>query len=78
KQLLKIKFLLTLFFLGSIGMVVKGIFFFNFIESNSYVDIYQSNITTPIGYDFLSYLFYCSFFFLFSFHIQFRTNKKFL
>lgn len=27
KQLLKIKFLLTLFFLGSIGMVVKGIFF---------------------------------------------------
>ncbi|EFD0809176.1 oligosaccharide repeat unit polymerase, partial [Escherichia coli] len=34
KQLLKIKFLLTLFFLGSIGMVVKGIFFFNFIESN--------------------------------------------
>lgn len=78
KQLLKIKFLLTLFFLGSIGMVVKGIFFFNFIESNSYVDIYQSNITTPIGYDFLSYLFYCSFFLICAFHIQFRTNKKFL
>ena len=62
KQLLKNKVSFDFIFSGFDRYGCKRDILFNFIESNSYVDIYQSNITTPIGYDFLSYLFYCSFF----------------
>ncbi|MBJ8835981.1 MULTISPECIES: O-antigen polysaccharide polymerase Wzy [Citrobacter] len=73
-----LKFLFFLLLLGTIGMVLKGIYFFYYIESNSYVDIYQNNIKVPAGYDFLSYLFYCSFFLICAFYKEFRTKKLFL
>ncbi|MBJ3591050.1 O-antigen polysaccharide polymerase Wzy [Salmonella enterica subsp. enterica serovar Saintpaul] len=73
-----LRFLFFLLVLGAIGMILKGIYFFYYIESNSYVDIYQNNISVPTGYDFLSYLFYCSFFLICAFYREFRTKKVFL
>ncbi|HDI4959994.1 TPA: O-antigen polysaccharide polymerase Wzy [Salmonella enterica] len=70
-----------LFFLcgiGVVGMILKGLYFFNYINSNSYVDIYSNNIQVPIGYDFLSYLFYCAFFLICAFYPKYRTNLLFL
>lgn len=29
-------------------MILKGLYFFNYINSNSYVDIYSNNIQVPI------------------------------
>ncbi|EGT0623188.1 O-antigen polysaccharide polymerase Wzy [Citrobacter braakii] len=73
-----LRFLFSLFTLGSIGMILKGLYFFYYIESNSYVDIYQNNISVPTGYDFLSYLFYCSFFLICAFYRKLRSRKVFL
>lgn len=71
-------FLLVLFLFGSLGQILKGLYFYSFIESNSYVGIYQDKVNLPMGYDFLSYLFYCSFFLICAFYDKFRVNKLFL
>lgn len=73
-----LKFLFILFILGSVGMVLKGLYFFYYIESNSYVGIYQNNISVPLGYNFLSSLFYYSFFLICAFFKKFRVRKTFL
>lgn len=73
-----VKMLIIIFSMGVLGMILKGIFFYNYIQSNSYVDIYSNNITVPLGYDFLSYLFYCSFFLICAFHKKYRKNLFFL
>lgn len=73
-----IRFLFILFFLGSLGQILKGLYYYSFIESNSYVEIYQDKVNLPIGYDFLSYLFYCSFFLICAFYDKFRINRLFL
>lgn len=73
-----LRFLFIIFTLGSIGMVLKGLYFFYYIESNSYVGIYRNNIDVPLGYNFLSYLFYCSFFLICAFYKKFRIGKSFL
>lgn len=73
-----LKFLFILFILGSVGMILKGLYFFYYIESNSYVGIYQNNISVPVGYNFLSSLFYCSFFLICAFFKNFRVRKIFL
>ena len=73
-----LKFLFILFILGSVGMVLKGLYFFYYIESNSYVGIYQNNISVPLGYNFLSSLFYYSFFLICAFFKNFRVRKTFL
>ncbi|MFO3905291.1 O-antigen polysaccharide polymerase Wzy [Enterobacter hormaechei] len=70
--------LFIIFSLGVIGMVLKGLFFFNYIATNSYVDIYSNDIKVPLGYDFLSYLFYCAFFLICAFHKKYRTNSIFM
>lgn len=72
------KKLFFFFGIGVIGMILKGLFFFNYIETNSYVSVYSNNIQVPFGYDFLSYLFYCSFFLIVAFHQQYRTKFPFL
>ncbi|ECA5580461.1 O-antigen polysaccharide polymerase Wzy, partial [Salmonella enterica subsp. enterica serovar Johannesburg] len=71
-------FLSILFLFGSLGQILKGFYFYSFIESNSYVGIYQDKVNLPMGYNFLSYLFYCSFFLICAFYDKFRVNKSFL
>lgn len=78
KPAINIKLLFGFYILGVIGMILKGLFFYSFISSNSYVGIYQGGIQVPVGYDFLSYLFYCSFFLLCSFYKKYRSNAIFL
>ncbi|ECU5742155.1 O-antigen polysaccharide polymerase Wzy [Salmonella enterica subsp. arizonae serovar 40:z4,z23:-] len=73
-----IRFLFVLFLFGFLGQILKGLYFYSFIESNSYVGIYQDKVNLPMGYDFLSYLFYCSFFLICAFYDKLRVNKLFL